>query len=223
MTQKIIICGFPHSGTTILKSIMGHIDEIDEIYEETQKINKETNKKFILCKSPFTYEKFFKKEYDDYIKIIIIRNPLYIFSSLNKRFNYNIPEHHSFDIYVNTIKLFINYKNTIHKNIYTIKYEDMFDNNFQELKNIFNNIGINYTNNIFDNSKYINISHSGVKLEDKKPKNIQHSKYRTWQINQPFKSNNNVSNIDLTEKQKQLIINNKYCLVLYPNNTDIIK
>jgi len=42
MTQKIIICGFPHSGTTILKSIMGHIDEIDEIYEETQKINKET-------------------------------------------------------------------------------------------------------------------------------------------------------------------------------------
>lgn len=143
MTQKIIICGFPHSGTTILKSIMGHVDEIDEIYEETQIINKKTDKKFILCKSPFTYEKFFKKKYDDYIKIIIIRNPLYIFSSLNKRFNYNIPEHYSFDIYVNTIKLFINYKNTIHKNIYTIKYEYMFDNNFQELKNIFNNIGYN--------------------------------------------------------------------------------
>lgn len=223
MTQKIIIFGFPHSGTTILKSIIGHIDEVEEIYEETQKINKETNKKFILCKSPFTFEKFFKNEYDEYIKIFIIRNPLYIFSSLNKRFNYNIPDHHSFNIYINTIKLFIKYKNNIHKNIYTIRYEDIFKNDFQELKNIFNNIGFNYTDNIFDNSKYINISHMEVKLEDKKPKNIQHTKYRTWQINQPFKLNNDISKIDLTEKQKQIIINNKYCLELYPNNTDLIK
>ena len=209
MTQKIIICGFPHSGTTILKSIIGHIDEVEEIYKETQKINAKTNKKFILCKSPFTFEKFFKKEYDNYIKIFIIRNPVYIFSSLNKRFNHNIPDHHSFDIYLNTIKLFIKYKNNNHKNIYTIKYENIFNNNFQELKNILNNIGITANDNIFDNSKYINISHPGVILENNKPKNIQHSKYRTWQINQPFKSNNDISKIDLTEQQKQIIMKHK--------------
>ena len=27
MLQKIIITGFPHCGTTILKSIIGHIDD----------------------------------------------------------------------------------------------------------------------------------------------------------------------------------------------------
>ena len=32
--NKIIIFGFPHCGTTILKSIIGHIDEVQEIIHE---------------------------------------------------------------------------------------------------------------------------------------------------------------------------------------------
>ena len=86
--SKILICGFPHCGTTILKSIIGHIDDVEEIIDETTIINKPTNKKYILCKHPFTDKKFFEKDYEKYIKIFIIRNPVFVFSSLNKRFNY---------------------------------------------------------------------------------------------------------------------------------------
>jgi len=234
--QKIIICGFPHSGTTILKSIMGHIDDVEEIYNETDTISLQSKSKFVLCKWPFiskgyhttvdsvTKDNFFmKKNYDDYIKIFIIRNPLFVFSSLNKRYSYNIPLNHSIDVYINTIKQFVKYTNEPQKNIYTIKYEDMFDNNFQLLKTLFNTIGINYNDNIFNNDNYTNILHTQFQLSKVKPKNPakQHMEYRTWQINQPFVSNNDNSKIHLNESQKQQIINNEYILTVYPDIKNI--
>ena len=73
MVQKIIITGFPHCGTTILKSIIGHINSVKEIYEETDIINLEetdkmmlekSDKKFIVCKYPLYNSKFLSEEYN---------------------------------------------------------------------------------------------------------------------------------------------------------------
>ena len=38
-----MIIGFPHCGTSILKSIIGHTDNVEEIYLETDKIEKNSN------------------------------------------------------------------------------------------------------------------------------------------------------------------------------------
>ena len=217
-SQKILICGFPHCGTSILKSILGHIEDVEEIYDETPVIDKISNKKFISCKYPFTDANFFGENWADYIKIFIIRNPLFVFSSLNKRFNYEIPICHSFENYIETLQLFIKYKNNPEKNIYTIKYEDLFDNNYEKFKTILIDIGITYKDDrIFDNSKYTNIVVSGVELLEDKPENIYHNEYRTWQINQPFISNNDISKLDLSTSQIEEIINNKYVLEIYPD------
>jgi len=228
--QKIMICGFPHCGTSILKSIIGHIEDVEETYKEMYVINNESKKKFILCKWPFvsggynttkdsvTKNNFFiNNYYDNYIKIFIIRNPLFVFSSLNKRYSYKIPSNHSIDIYIYTIKEFIKYTNEPKKNIYTIRYEDMFDNNFQVLKNLLNSIGIRHNDNIFKNENYTNIFDSDFTLKDKKPNNKDHMNYRTWQINEPFICNNDYSKIDLTETQKQQIINDENILAIYPD------
>jgi hypothetical protein len=223
ISQKILIHGFPHCGTTILKSIIGHIDDVEVIYKEVNVINKHSNKKFILGKYPFTHNFFFNNEYRDYIKIFIIRNPLFVFSSLNKRFNYKIPDNHNFDKYINTLKKFIKYKNNPEKNVYTIKYEDLFKNNYEDLKKILNDIGFQYNNSIFDNSKYNNIISSNIKNNNKKPKNTNHVAYRTWQINQEFKSNNDISKIDLNYSQKKKIVNNLHVLKIYPNINSAIK
>ena len=59
-SQKILICGFPHCGTSILKSIIGHIEDVEEIYDEIYSITKKSDKKFILCKWPFTIDNFFE-------------------------------------------------------------------------------------------------------------------------------------------------------------------
>jgi hypothetical protein len=216
-SQKILICGFPHCGTSILKSIIGHIEEVEEICNETTVINQISNKKFILGKYPFTLDNFFGEKYKDYIKIFIIRNPLFVFSSLNKRVNYKIPNDYNFHQYINTLKKFIKYQNNPEKNIYTIKYEDLFKNNYDELKKILNDIGFQYDDSIFDNGKYTNITINGTRLVDKKPQNIDHAHYRTWQINQPFISNNDISKIDLNEDQIEKIVNNQYVLQIYPD------
>jgi len=220
MSKKIIIFGFPHCGTSILKSIIGHIEDVEEIHKEVRSINKDTNKQFILCKYPFTEDHFFGEKYQDYIKIFIIRNPFFVFSSLNKRFRNKIPDNHSIDKYIYTLKKFIEYRKNPTKNVYTIRYEDIFYNNYQELKIILDDIGMKYNDNIFDNTKYKNIIINNIQIPTTKPNNVEHGKYRTWQINQPFVSNNDVSKLDLTELQKQKIINNSVILEVY---TDIDK
>ncbi len=217
MTQKIIIFGFPHCGTSILKSILGHLDDIEEIQQECSFINQTSDKPFILCKSPLARDHYFGEKYKEYIKIFIIRNPLFVFSSLNKRFNYNIPDDHSFDLYTNIIKKFIKYKNSNLKNIYTIRYEDFFPNNYNSIKKILRDIGINYKDYIFDNSQYKNVIVPNTELRNKKPENSEHKYYRTWQINQEFVSNNDISKLDLNDIQIEQITNNSDVLQIYPD------
>jgi len=218
--NKILICGFPHCGTTILKSIIGHIDDVEEIVDETDKIDKTIDVeegKYILCKYPFTLKKFFEKEYDDYIKIFIIRNPLFVFSSLNKRFLNKIPFGHSIDRYIQTVKLFITYRNNLPANTFLIRYEDLFENNYQNIRNILDSIGLKYTDKIFDNGKYINKIITGTELLNNKPENKDHERFRTWQINQPFVSNNDNTQIYLSKVQIKKIVNTNEIKEIYPN------
>ena len=216
-SQKILVCGFPHCGTSILKSVIGHMEDVEEIVRETCSITKKSDKKFIVCKNPFTNDKFFDESYDDYKIIFIVRNPLFVFSSLNKRCSGVIPRDHSIDKYVKTLEKFIHYRTNPKENVYTIRYEDLFENDYTELKKIFDDIGFQYDDSIFDNSKYTNAIIPGIKLVDKMPACTEHSRYRTWQINQPFISNNDVSKLDLSEEQKKKIVNNPVILQVYPD------
>lgn len=220
-TQKMIIIGFPHCGTSILKSIFGHIDDVEEVKGESTYCKKST-KKYIICKTPYVKPLDSISKYKDYIMIFIIRNPLFVFSSLNKRFKYNIPPRTNYERYIYTIKKFIDYSTNPRKNIYTIRYEDLFENNYYNLKKLINKIGIEYDDTIFDNTKYTNVIIPNTRLVDTKPKNTDHSLYRTWQINQPFVSNNVISKIDLTEIQKKELTSNPYILQVYPNIKSIL-
>lgn len=221
--KKIIVFGFPHCGTSILKSIIGHIDRVDEIYDEEYIINSKTLrqyllfKKYVICKYPFTLQSFFNDEYQDYIKIFIVRNPLWVFSSLNKRFSYKVPDNHGIAEYVNTIKHFIHFSKHEKNNLYLIRYEDMFDNDYRSLKDIFNSIGFKYSNEIFNNSKYKNKIISRIKkIPEQKPDNRDHGNFRTYQINQPFINNNINSKIDLTDDQLKTIKANPFIKEIYP-------
>lgn len=154
---------FSTFGTSILKSVIGHIESVDEVVDECEYINRESNKEYILCKYPFTKEIFFSEKYSDYIKIFIIRNPLFIFSSLNKRFQYNIPYNHDISVYVDTVKMYKKHQGE--PNVYTIKYEEIFPNDYKNLKKILDSIGFVYDNDIFNNENYVNTIISGVPIK----------------------------------------------------------
>lgn len=227
--KKVIVFGFSHCGTTILKSIIGHIPDVYEIIDEVDIIEdsfiKEAeDKKFILCKYPQAKDIFFSDLYDDYIKIFIIRNPLWVYSSLNKRTNYNITDYHSIDKFINVCSLYNYYKLNPKQNLHLIRYEDMFNNNYDELKSIFNNIGFDYDDSIFNNELYINKSHSHItEIPKDEVDNTDHDRYRTYQINQPFKKNNDIQKIDLIYSQIHTIINSDEIKSIYPNIFNTIK
>ena len=230
MYKKIIIFGFPHTGTTILRSIIGHIENVYEIVDEVSKIDDNIdyiNYNFVLCKWPYLInENTLLTEYSDYIKIFIIRNPLYVFSSLNKRFENTIPDiNHTINKYIDTIKQFNYFKNTKSiDNLFLIKYEDIFENNYKNIKYIFDEIGFNYNDDIFDNSKYINkVQHgNNLTIPPKTPPNVNHTKYRLFQINQNFENTNDNNKIDLTNEQYQILTTDINILKVYPENKLLI-
>ena len=211
--KKVIVFGFSHCGTTILKSIIGHIPDVYEIIDETDiiedsDIKKAGDKKFILCKYPQSKDIFFSDFYDDYIKIFIIRNPLWVYSSLNKRTNYNITNYHSIDKFISVCSLYNYHKANTKENLHLIRYEDIFNNNYDELKSILNNIGFEYDDSIFNNELFVNKSHSHItEIPKTEVDNKDHDRYRTYQINQPFRKNNDIEKIDLFYSQIHTIIN----------------
>ena len=227
--KKVIVFGFSHCGTTILKSIIGHIPDVHEIIDETDVITDSDiinagDKNFILCKYPQAKDIFFTDLYDDYIKIFIIRNPLWVYSSLNKRTNYNITNYHSIDKFINVCNLYNYYKNNPKNNLYLIRYEDIFNNNYDELKSILNNIGFEYNDSIFNNELYVNKSHSHItEIPKDIVDNTDHDRYRTYQINQPFKKNNDIEKIDLIYSQIHTMINSDEIKSIYPNIFNTIK
>jgi len=222
LNKKIIVFGFPHCGTTILKSIIGHIDDVDEIIDENFNANKESSKKYILCKYPHTYDFYFKNNYNDYIKIFIIRNPVWVFSSINRRFGYREVEKHRLEDYVNTLEKFIYYRENKLNNLYLIRYEDMFKDNFKNLKDIFMKIGLKFTDKIFDNSLYVNKNTEKIKeIPKNMPKEFEHAEFRAYQINQPIINFNNISKIDLNDSQIKFMLNSKIIRNVYPD-IDII-
>jgi len=238
--KKIIIFGFPHCGTTILRSIIGHIEDVYEIVNEIPSIDDEfiskidpkllENKKYILCKFPYTSNEFFSHEkYKDYIKIFILRNPAFVFSSLNERYNNKLPDHFITD-YLNSLAYYVenNYDNNdnqnVTNNLYIIKYEALFYNNYLNLKRILDTIGLNYSDKIFNNKKYVNkCQHVSDKtnIPKVKPSNKQHDLYRLYQINKPFINNNDVSKINLTEKQKEVFKDNEFIKQIFPGYAEL--
>jgi hypothetical protein len=228
--KKIIIFGFPHCGTTILRSIISHIKGVYEIVDEFESVEKsnvdikdlEKNEeiKYVLCKYPYLIkENELKENYKDYIKIFIVRNPLFVFTSLNKRFQ-NLDKDHSIQKYKATIEAFNKYKNNknLVENMHLIRYEDLFEKEYENMKELLKKSNIEYDDEIFKNENYKNrvqhLKESIIPIDQ--PKNEDHDKYRLYQINQPFKNNNKKDEIKLYKEQYEEIIKDENIKKIFP-------
>lgn len=220
--KKILITGFPHTGTSILKSKLGECSNLYECPFESfsityEDIENSADKEFVLKKTPIlpveiranTLERTkLGFEYGDYIIIFVIRNPWNVFTSiikqgvnpLNKLEPNEGPEYFiKVDEYLEASKFFIEARDGNYKDIYSIRYEDFFPNNFEKLKELMDTIGLEYTNDIFTNRSKNYIHARDINYDDIDPNNVSYNidrlKLRTWQINQPFQNMNSEVNI----------------------------
>jgi len=207
--MKLIIHGYPHSGTTLLQRIISSIDSVHNIDNETHlitdKMIQDAQNKHVLIKHPFSLTTFFLPEYDDYVKIWIIRNPYYIYSSINKRFKNKIPENHNITRCLNTIYNFMYFKNINKpKNTFYIKYEEMFDNNFLIIRNMLDTLGISYNNDIFINKE------DNVYKQIPSDSDYLNKEYRKWQVQQTYEYKDVNRPVYLTKTQIDILDNSPY-------------
>jgi hypothetical protein len=223
MVKKILVTGFPHSGTTVLRAKIGECkNTYDCNYECVDPPNFYPTMPydFYVWKHPFldvpfrnhTFAIKPESKYADTIVIPIIRNPWNIFSSLHKRGTqsgefsiYDSRQGHSLPWYENTCEVIFDAFQKNYKDVYPIKYEEMFDNNFEKLRNIFDSIGLEYDDDIFE-KRTKEFSHGDAKYVEDYNKNGKYDGgLRAWQINQPFKNMN--SDIILPDDFSQMLAN----------------
>jgi hypothetical protein len=223
MPKKILITGYPHTGTTILKSKFGECknvyEVIDEVFELNQSyLNNCDNKEFVLIKTPIIPMEIRVRGveyltlndptsiYKDYYIIFVTRNPWNLFTSvikvgddplsgetwhLSPKYGFTVEE------YFASSKLFLEARNNNFPKIYTIKYEEFFTNDGKAIKDIMDDIGLEYDSNILESKTKEYRFKSAISLDSVGdiPIESDRVKMRTWQINQPFQNMNSDVNI----------------------------
>jgi hypothetical protein len=215
MTEKqvIVIHGIFHSGTNILKSLIGDHSDVHNVIGETNKLPKinwqrQTSSNYIIFKTPYVQNE--NKYPKNYKLISIVRNPFFVYSSLLKRFNKNIPK---------DVNLFNEYKKlkTLTRT-QIIKYEDLFEENF--LSNLFSSIGLKWDNSIL--SKKHKIFDNVRKKEYGKHR--EHNIFRENQINEKFENKNDITKIELTSKDIEYInLHRNFWEKYYPDTAGLEK
>lgn len=192
----VYIFGFPHCGTTILRHICCRITGYHEVWPEVyNRRNIDQMETLygdnIVFKSPYP-----KLAMGADKSIFILRDPRYVFHSIERRFN-QFPSKfplHTIDDYESALSYFISYDG------FKIKYENMFDPGLQHL--------FEYLEVPYDPSK-LTITGSS----DPEPSHDKHGERRWWQVHQPFINRNvdneNSENVDKMNRILEMYINAK--------------
>ena len=208
--RHIVIHGIYHSGTSILKSLLGeHTNVYNEIAETTKlpdhpRIIKSHD--FSVIKSPYIQQE--NTYHTSCYLITIIRNPYYTYNSLLMRFKTGIPTE---------VDLFKEYEKIQHlQRTKVIRYEDIFLANF--MRDLCHDIGFVW------NPEVLNKKHTIFTNRRKKIYGVhkEHNHFREEQINQKFENKNDINKLMLNKKNLDLIRSVKHLWQKYYPETQKI-
>jgi hypothetical protein len=212
--KKIIVTGFPHCGTTILRKMIGNHPSILDIERETKIIDgsevrkaKTQGKSGVVIKEPFFFRlgkniRQIQSKYTEYKFIMIIRNPTDIVSSMNMRFNNDIPGNHNLEKWQHYAQAYLSPKTEF---AYHIKYEELFENDYAKLKELFVWLNLEWTDEIVNKQRITKHNRGVVMTKNAIPPRNHSDNFRTWQINQQIQPMINVNRDKLDEKNKEKI------------------
>lgn len=186
--KSVFVFGFPHSGTTILRTVIGRCRGITEVREES--IRPPDDDRRYVFKWPAASEDFCcSGRYD---RVFILRNPLCVFSSIFRRFPAReLPPGHSIEDWERAAELFLRKRGS---SVMTILYEDLFPSSHSALRTLVGALGLDFHEHILHGCEPTGPAPSPVR---------EHSPYRYWQVSQPFRCMN--SAVDLPENVAEKI------------------
>ena len=232
--KKIFILGFPHSGTSILKRIIGNAPEVHEHPYETNVIKPEitataaaNGKQAVVIKDiNFPWLPSYAipgdvprlvAEFKEYLAdnapalfIMVIKNPADIFGSFNHRFGLPGPDArppgHQFAEWETWAAVFTLLRSTPQANLFTIRYEEFFADRHSKLSELFSFLELPFDPSLLQNDRSSLIVESIATVPNKEPDSRAdgdgHGKFRTWQINQPFRDMTGESAANLDDQTR---------------------
>ena len=212
--RDILVVGFPHCGTTILKSRLGDACGVVDIPQEFD-IKSHSNIFFdrskcvrYVVKTPFLPEELLDssfcpdrcRKYSAFEIVFILRDPRYVFTSIKKRGLDPINTYlHTFDDFNRAAEVFLRLRAQPIRHIHTITYEELFDES--EWHKLLHSLDL--TINQAGSRRY-SVGVGGALSQSEPPRfGKNHGIFREWQINQPFCNHN--TDIDLTEDELSAI------------------
>lgn len=212
--MRVLITGFPHCGTTILRKILGHVDTMSECLDEMT-IPPPTSTDNTVYKYPFYDPVFEQKEYSDWYIILVIRDPRYVFTSIEDRMRKNtysseFRDAHTPVVFERVCVSFIRHA-THPSHIHTIRYEDFFPSSFQRIRALLDDIGLPYPDTIFQTETYSTPSHRKPHANE-----MNHAMLRAAQINKPFVYADESRAVNLSESTRLFIDESQIIQSVYP-------
>jgi hypothetical protein len=212
--MRILIAGFPHSGTSILRKIVGNHPEIFDYHEREIVAFRERNmlarlattftgryrgRKNIVFKWPF-HDVEHRTNADRII--YIIRNPFDVFGSLKLRFGTLLPDNHSPSAWQAYAQYFLS--KPVSDRHFKIRYEDLFARDFAVLKQAMTWTGLDWRDEMLDTgSRYAPIQYNGD-LPREEPPRVEHGAFRAWQTAQKLTDKTGQSRQHLDDGLKAL-------------------
>lgn len=176
---RIYVFGFAHSGTTILRKIIGDHPDVYDYIKETYEPPVVYSKPHVVFKYPLLPDRVVHWGCKN---IMIMKNPYDIFGGYYLRYgkDYLSIKGHTIGDYCEFARYFMR-----HTDDYKIKYEDLFKEG--EIEKIFDWLGLEFKG-IKERKVYCSPS---VPIPKEKPDNQRegegHGAYRTWQVNQTLR------------------------------------
>lgn len=193
---KILVCGFPHSGTSILRVLIGNHDDVYDVTQECDTVSnmhlteaQKNGASYVVVKMPFTPKTFAK--YTSYKIVCIIKNPFDVFGSLHLRFGNKLPSCHTLTDWERFATHWNSLRQGAFPNIMPVRYEDLFDNEYHTIKSIFSFLELPLkvcAQQIVSVSSPVSILDPDSPVPEDCPERKNHGQFRQWQINQPFEN-----------------------------------
>lgn len=217
INKVIFITGYQHSGTSVLKRIIGAHPDVFEVPSECWpndiKLHKFGGYDICVCKIPLIWwSKEFKKniEADGLTRINIIKNPLDVFSSLKLRYKSYSLQSSKYEDVKQWEKWADYFLDHTPKTDFNLRYEDLFIGNGPNnkmIKGIISACGLSPCPNILELKQQENIPIKCQSTPASKPERWDHEAFRSWQINQPLRNHSNENRHVLSKKDMEYITN----------------
>jgi hypothetical protein len=213
--MRILVAGFPHSGTTILRKVVGnHPDVFD--YHENETLRYPRGRGLAVLNRLLPYEYSGKKHVVYKIPrhnvergtnadriIYIIKNPLDVFSSLQLRSGSILPDSCTPVAWQAYARYFL--EKPIGRKHYKVRYEDLFGNDFAGLRMIFAWLGLDWDGSVLNTeSRFAPTRYKGEEPKAEPPRS-QHAAFRAWQTAQKFQNMAGRNRHYLDEQMRQLL------------------